>query len=136
MRIPLPLGLVPLFLLPCLLRPVEAAETGADLEDFEAGYQPARWTFSNGAEFPGAKGSFERAGDAAHEGQFGGKLTFDFSGGGNYVGALLRMPESAAGEWNGLQLWLNRPEGNDFVFRYTDSAGQTFQKPVKCPAGR
>jgi hypothetical protein len=83
-----------------------AAETGAELEDFEGSYQPARWTFSNGAEFPGAKGSFERAADAAHEGQFGGKLTFDFTGGGNYVGAILQMPESGAdatGEWNALR---------------------------------
>jgi len=116
-----------------------AAETGAGLEDFEGGYQPARWTFSNGAEFPGAKGSFERTMEAAHEGQFGGKLAFDFTDGGNYVGAILQMPEGGAGatsRWNGLRLWLKRPEGNDFVFRYSDSAGQTFQKWVECPAGR
>jgi len=116
-----------------------AAEAGAELEDFEGGYQPARWTFSNGAEFPGAKGSFQRATEAAHEGQFGGRLTFDFTGGGNYVGAILQMPEGGAGAtggWNGLRLWLKRPEGNDFVFRYSDSAGQTFQKWVECPAGR
>ena len=42
----------------------------------------------------------------------------------------------ATGEWNGLRLWLKRPEGNDFVFRYSDSSGQTFQKPVECPEGR
>ena len=93
MQISLPFGLVLVLLLPWLVSPAVAAETGAELEDFEGGYQPARWTFSNGAEFPGAKGSFERATEAAHEGQFGGKLTFDFTGGGNYVGAILRMPE-------------------------------------------
>jgi hypothetical protein len=139
MRILLPLELIPFFFLPWLVCPAAAAETGAELEDFEGGYQPARWTFSNGAEFPGAKGSFERATEAAHEGQFGGKLTFDFTGGGNYVGAILQMPEWGAGStggWNGLRLWLNRPEGNDLIFRYTDSAGQTFQKPVECLAGR
>lgn len=139
MRISLPLGLIPILVIPCLVCPAVAAQTGVELEDFEGGYQPARWTFSNDAEFPGAKGSFERAREAAHEGQFGGKLAFDFTGGGNYVGAILRMPERAAGatgEWNGLRLWLKRPEGNDFVFRYSDSAGQTFQKPIECPAGR
>lgn len=139
MRSSLRLGLVTFIVFPCFTFPAVAAETETKLEDFEAGYQPARWTFSNGAEFPGAKGSFERAGDAAHEGKFGGKLTFDFTGGGNYVGALLRMPDagpSGTGDWNALQLWLNRPDGNDFVFRYTDSTGQTFQKPVECPAGR
>ena len=139
MRTSLSLGLSWFFLLPWLVCRVGAAEPGVGLEDFEVGYQPARWTFSNGAEFPGAKGSFERATDAAHEGQFGGKLTFDFTGGGNYVAAILRLPESgsgATGDWNGLRLWLKRPEGNDLVFRYSDSAGQTFQKPVECPAGR
>ena len=139
MRISLLLGLVPVLLVPWLVCPAVAAETGTKLEDFEGGYQPARWTFSNGAEFPGAKGSFERSTEAAHEGQFGGKLTFDFMGGGNYIGAILQMPESGAdetGEWNGLRLWLKRPEGNDFVIRYSDSYGQTFQKPVECPEGR
>jgi Beta-galactosidase len=139
MRISLPLGLLYFLLLPWLVCPAVAAETGAELEDFEGGYLPARWTFSNGAEFPGAKGSFKRATEAAHEGKFGGQLTFDFTGGGNYVGAILQMPEGGAGAtsgWNGLRLWLKRPEGNDFVFRYSDSAGQTFQKWVECPAGR
>jgi hypothetical protein len=119
--------------------PATAAETGAKLEDFEGGFESARWAFSNGPEFPGARGSFERAAEAAHEGQFGGKLAFDFTGGGNYVAAILRMPEADAGAtsaWTGLRLWLKRPEGNDFVFRYSDAAGQTFQKPVECPAGR
>lgn len=115
MRKSLPLGLVLVFLVPWLIRPALAAEAGAELEDFEGSYQPARWTFSNGAEFPGAQGSFERAPEAAREGQFGGKLTFDFMGEGNYVGAILQMPESGAGatgEWNGLRLWLQRPEGH------------------------
>jgi len=115
------------------------AEAGPELEGFEAGYQQTRWTFSNGPEFPGAKGSFERTPVAAHEGKFGGELRFDFTGGGNYVAAVLRMPESGAGatgDWNGLQLWLNRPEGNDVVFRYSDSSGQTLQKQLECPAGR
>ncbi len=116
-----------------------AAETGVSLADFEDANSAERWTFSNGAEFPGAKGSFERAKEAAHEGQYGGRLAFDFSGGGNYVAANLRMPESgqaAAGDWNSLRLWLKRPEGHEVVFRYSDAEGQTFQKPVECPADR
>ncbi len=135
----LPLKLVPVLLIPWLVCLAMAAEPGAQLENFEGGYQPAQWTFSNGAEFPGAKGSFARVTEAAHEGQFGGKLNFDFTDGGNYVGASVRMPErgpGASGEWNGLRLWLKRPEGNEVVFRYTDAAGQTFQKPVECPADR
>jgi len=129
--------LIGLLLLGCLLWPAVAAETGAKLEDFEESYQAERWTFSNGGEFPGAKGSFGRTAEAAHEGKFGGKLSFDFTGGGNYVSALLCMPEggAAAGEWNALQLWLKRPEGNEVFFRYTDATGQTLQKPVEFAAG-
>ena len=105
------------------------------LEDFEAGYQPVRWTFSNGGEFPGAKGRFTRAPDAAHSGQFGGKLEFDFTGGGRYVGATVRMPDSGvSNQWNAVELWVKRPDGHDFVFRYTDAAGQTFQKTIECAA--
>ena len=52
------------------------------LEDFDATWRAKRWTFWNGAEFPGAKGSFERSAQAAHSGKFGGKLSFDFTGGG------------------------------------------------------
>ncbi len=93
MRLSLSPWLVAVLVIPWVARPATAAEGGIALEDFEDGYQSSRWTFSNGPEFPGARGSFERATEAAHEGRFGGKLTFDFTGGGNYVGALLRMPE-------------------------------------------
>ena len=139
MRTPLHLNLAWVLLVPWLVSAAVAAETGATLEDFEGGYQPTHWTFSNGAEFPGAKGRFERAREAAHGGEFGGKLTFDFTGGGNYVGATVQRPASGAGasdSWAGLRLWLKRPEGNEVVFRYTDASGQTFQKSVECPAGR
>ena len=139
MRMSLPLGLVHLVLVPWLVSPAVPAETGTDLEDFEGGYQAARWAFSNGGEFPGAQGSFKRTKEAAHAGQFGGQLSFDFTGGGNYVGASLRMPESGAGatsQWDGLRLWLKRPEGNEVILRYSDSTGQTFQKPVECVADR
>ena len=65
MRVSLPLLLAPVFLIPWLVCSAVAAENGARLEDFEGEYQSARWTFSNGAEFPGAQGSFERAAGAA-----------------------------------------------------------------------
>jgi hypothetical protein len=120
-------------------RAAAPGDNGLKLEDFEAGYQAQRWTFSNGAEFPGAQGGFSRTEAAAHSGRFGGELRFDFSGGGRYVSALLRMPErgaAASGEWNGVRLWLHRPEGHELQFRYTDATGQTFQKPVECPAAQ
>ncbi len=119
-----------------------AESRGLVLEDFEDGFRVERWGFSEGPEFPGAKGRFERAENgAAHAGRFGGKLTFDFTGGGNYVAAAVRPPGTVAmgtngSEGRGLRLWLQRPEGNEVVFRYTDAGGQTLQKPVECPAGR
>ena len=116
---------------------VGAAENGRVLEDFESADGFGRWSFSNGAEFPGAKGRFSRAADAAHAGAFGGKLEFDFRGGGRYVAAVCKMPEpAAANQWNAVQLWVKRPEGHELGFRYTDSAGQTFQRPVECAADR
>jgi hypothetical protein len=68
MRISPPLGLVVGFILPWLVGAAAAAEAGAQLENFEESYQAARWSFSNGPEFPGAKGSFERSTEAAHKG--------------------------------------------------------------------
>ena len=133
-------GILILFRLAMAGRAAEAG--GVLLEDFEEGFRAERWSFSEGAEFPGAKGRFERAGNgAAHAGRFGGKLTFDFTGGGNYVAAAVRLSGTVAmgtkgAEGRGLRLWLQRPEGNDVVFRYTDAGGQTLQKPVECPAGR
>jgi hypothetical protein len=100
-------------------------------EDFESAPKgpnttPDRWTFTNGAEFPGARGSFERAKEAAHGGQWGGRLSFDFTGGGAYVGAILALdkaPDIAA-----VRVWVRRPAGTMVTFRYTDQTGQTLQK--------
>ena len=133
------LGWVVTLLLLGLAPPGLWAGTGIGLEDFEAGHPPTRWTFSHGAEFPGAQGEFQRSTEAAHDGQFGGRLSFDFTRGGNYVAAILPMPQdgaSATGAWDGLRLWLKRPEGNDVVLRTSDASGQTFQKPIECAADR
>ncbi len=76
-----------LTLLPCLISTALGDASAYD-EDFEAKWRPERWSFSKGPEFPGAEGSFERSPQAAHTGQFGGRLAFDFRGGGNYVAAV------------------------------------------------
>ena len=98
------------------------------VEDFETDQGATRWSFSEGREFPGANGGFERAADAAHGGKFGGRLLFDFSGGGSYVAAVYRTdrpPDIAA-----VRVWLKKPAGHTITFRYTDLTGQTFQRPV------
>ena len=121
---------------------VPAADPGPGgsylLEDFESASASNRWSFSSGAEFPGAKGSFTISPEAAHPGRFGGKLAFDFTGGGNYVSAMLNIPEAsqaALSNWNALQFWVNCPARSSLGFRYTDSSGQTFQKPIECAVG-
>lgn len=111
-----------------------AAAEDIQTEDFEAGFKADRWSFSEGKEFPGASGKFERAKDAAHGGQFGGRLSFDFSGGGNYVAAVAtldKVPELAA-----VKLWVYNPGDNHLTFRYLDQSGQVHQKPFTAPKGQ
>lgn len=52
------------------------------IDDFESATSPAPWVFSNGPEFPGATGSL--ASGPGFMGK-GAALSYDFSGGGNYV---------------------------------------------------
>jgi hypothetical protein len=106
----------------------------AQNEDFDASWRPERWSFSNGPEFPGARGSFERSAQAAHAGQYGGRLAFDFQNGGNYVAAILQLQD--APEFSAIRLWLHAPEGHGLTVRYTDQTDQTLQKPFWAPGGR
>jgi hypothetical protein len=122
-----------LMLLPCLISAVLGDAAAYD-EDFEAKWRPERWSFSKGPEFPGAEGSLERSPQAAHTGQFGGRLAFDFHGGGNYVAAVVQLENAPA--LSAVRLWLNMPEGHGLTLRYTDQTGQTLQKPVWAPGGR
>lgn len=94
-------------------------------EDFEATWHQDRWQFTNGREFPGAVGAFSRSPEAAHDGTQGGRLDFDFRGGGNYVGASLDL--SDAPELSAVELWVKHPSGNQLTFRYWDQTGQCLQ---------
>jgi hypothetical protein len=101
------------------------------IEDFDQTWKEGAWQFSNGPEFPGAKGSFERSTETAHSGANSGKLSFDFSGGGNYVAAMRKL--SGAPLIQCLRLWVKNASGNRLTFRYTDQTGQTLQKTVVTP---
>ena len=68
---------------------------------------------------------------AAHAGISAASLTFDFTGGGNYVAAILKL--KGAPDIKGVRLWLKNPSGNRITFRYTDSTGQTLQKTTALP---
>jgi hypothetical protein len=108
------------------------ANTPLPLQDFEAASSHVQ--FSPGAEFPGATGRFERTAKAAREGQFGGRLHFNFSEGGRYVALLFQpaqAPDQIQDHANALDVWVRRPLGHELALRYTDTAGQTFQKPIE-----
>ena len=103
------------------------------IEDFDATWKEGRWQFSSGAEFPGAKGTLSRSKEAAHGGEHGARLGFDFRGGGNYVAAAL--PLADAPPIRAVRVRVRKPRGTGLTFRYTDPTGQTLQKPFDAPAG-
>jgi len=110
---------------------MDTSSAGEPLEDFDTVWKDGRWTFSNGPEFPGAKGRFGRSAGAARKGKFGGELHFDFRTGGNYVSTGImtdKAPDIAA-----IELWLRSPQGNSVVMRYTDQTWQTLQKKLTGP---
>ncbi len=96
---------------------------------FEDGFEDAgafeAWGFSDGPEFPGARGAFERSAEQARSGRFSGKLSFDFQG-GNYVHAFVRLPRGK--DIGHIRFWLKKDVPNRMTVRVTDSEGQTFQK--------
>jgi len=91
------------------------------IDDFESD-APDPWTFSNGAEFPGAEGGL--AAGEGYEGQ-GAVLSFDFTGGGQYVAMTRELSGIRAGET--LAMWVRADPRVRLTFRVTDSTGQTVQ---------
>ncbi len=94
------------------------AKPPANLRLF-SGRQP--WKFWNGAEFPGAKGSFQLA--QVH-GQRAGVLSYNFSGGGRYVDAITRLSIAHAGA---LRFAMRSATPQSVLVRITDHTGQTLQ---------
>jgi len=105
------------------------APTGTPLDDFENGESFPRWTFSNGPEFPGAKGGLAKEREAAHAGNHGASLAFDFTGGGNYVATYVPLPTDEVVTY--VRLWIRKPSDHRLTVRATDSEGQTFQKSFR-----
>lgn len=91
-----------------------------------------RWVFSNGPEFPGARGALRRSQEAAWEGEWGAELRYDFTQGGAYVAAYVDFPPL---EISHFTLWVKKPREGTLTFRVTDSTGQTFQKSLRYAYG-
>ena len=103
-----------------LLVTVGASEFPIDNFEDPAGF--SRWTFYNGAEFPGATGSLSRAGGWVGSGAV---LAYDFTGGGAYVSANLTLPTPLSG--SALAFWVKSPVNVRVRLRVTDTTGQTLQ---------
>lgn len=87
------------------------------------------WSFSNGAEFPGATGSMAYDDRDGHGKAGCLALRYSFAGGGNYVQATWALPRESTSRT--MSLWLKKPAGHRVTFRLLDSGGQTFQKGVE-----
>lgn len=102
-------------------------------ESVDAAVGVKRWTFANGAEFPGSAGSLS-AGDDTQKG--GGALNFSFTCQsatvcGQYVAALGRLDSpTAVTSQTVLKLWIKMPSDVRLVVRVIDETGQTLQYPV------
>ncbi len=80
----------------------------------------SRWRYHNGGEFPGAKGGLEK--DPVGKGL---KLSYDFGGGGSYVGAGLYGAFPPAADVARVAL---TAQGDCMLFfRLVDSRGRTYQ---------
>jgi len=105
---------------------VPAAEVPLVVAGFDDAETMKAWSFSNGAEFPGARGSLAWSAEAGRDRPGCLALGYDFSGGGNYVSATWNLPRPVAAA--GLSLWLKKPAGHGVTIRATDATGQTHQK--------
>ena len=83
---------------------------------------PQHWTFSNGGEFPGAKGDLAIDTDGLLH------LEFDFTGGGAYVAAYRNLtPPDIVKK---VSFRIKKPPQTQITVRIVDSSDQTFQKSV------
>lgn len=101
------------------------------IDNFEDASRSSKWQFGNGPEFPGAAGYFKRSDIESHSGKYSGALSFNFTGGGNYVIAGIDLPKDKL--ITGVRLWIKKNTGNKLTIRCTDSEGQTFQKTFRYP---
>jgi hypothetical protein len=101
------------------------------LDDFDGTRKG--WTFTNGQEFAGAKGSFTVESPGGRGGQGGGRLQADFSGGGAYVGVWLNLPGRSGQEVKEVRLWARTEAATHYMVRVGDASGQCFQRKFPLP---
>lgn len=129
-------SIVAVFILVILVAPARLAALAADApavsepERFsDADRFAQHWRFSNGPEWPGAKGSMERRDSGGRTGDGVLALKHDFTEGGSYVAALTDLPQER--EVRAVRMWLLKPDANHMIVRCVDAKGETFQKDLK-----
>lgn len=86
------------------------------------------WTFLDGSDFPGAKGSLTSA--PGHSGS-SARLAYDFSEGGKYVGATIVLPSPVRA--SAVALWVRAPLGVAALLQLEDASGQTLEYRLPRP---
>jgi hypothetical protein len=87
------------------------------------------WRFTNGPEFPGAKGSLTVAQDEPEAGRACLKLSGDFAGGGAYVAMVRELsPLATATEVPAIRLQVKSQHATGFGVQLVDATGQTHQR--------
>lgn len=85
------------------------------------------WTFTNGPEFKGAKGSLGDADGAM-------KLSGDFTGGGAYVAAVKHLADLGFRETSAFRLKYKTANASGIRIQLVDGTGQTHQAKLKITA--
>lgn len=102
------------------------AETTAALEIRPLPLSALIWSFSNGPEFPGARGNCTvETGTAPDSASL--RIDFDFTEGGGYVLARTTLPDTPA-RLRALRFHVDTAAGVALLLRLVDASGQTFQK--------
>ena len=86
------------------------------------------WTFDNGQEFPGAKGSLSVVKDGPQEGQNCLKLAADFTGGGAYVQTMRDLKAVDMKDLAAIKLKVKSDNTKALSVRLIDSTGQCHQR--------
>jgi len=87
-----------------------------------------------GGEFPGAKGEFAVTREAAHDGQRGGRLSFDLTR-GNYVAWTYSLPRHLVDGARSVDLWVRvGTEGHQVHCKTRDSTGQEHIRFLAAPS--
>lgn len=86
------------------------------------------WTFDNGQEFPGAKGSLSLDETTPHGNKPALKLEGDFTGGGGYVQMMSPVPDV---DPESLSFWLKFPGASALTIRIIDAASKCHQIVLK-----